>query len=118
MTQQEILEYNKRCVEFLGLYRDNEVVIYNMKSYTYKSLKFHSDWNWIMEIVETIRQKGWMFDIEHHSSITSNEIGIIIWRKFSGGGDEEIVQLYHKDYKILHILAINQFLIWNEKNKI
>ena len=54
MTQEEILQYNKRCVEFLNLHRDEEVVIYNMHSYCYDLLKFDSDWNWIMEVVRAI----------------------------------------------------------------
>lgn len=50
MTQQEILDYNKRCAEFLNLHRNDEVAIYKMSEYPYDFLKFHSDWNWIMEV--------------------------------------------------------------------
>lgn len=73
MTEQEILEYNKRCAEFLG-YENEETIIntslysdfnkprrglvftIGVKKYSTEKLKFHSDWNWIMEVVEAIEK--------------------------------------------------------------
>lgn len=132
-TQEEILEYNKRCAEFLGWkqIKDLENIVEeneHLKDCWYLPytelvfwntdvLKFSTDWNWIMDVVTAIREKGWRFDIQHHSSVTSSEIGVTIWRKFPGGGDEEVVELYHEDDKTVHIQSINQFLIWYNENK-
>jgi len=54
MTKEEILDYNKLCAEFLkkDIGHDN-MVIWD-KNWT--SMKFHSDWNWIMEVVEAIEE--------------------------------------------------------------
>lgn len=67
-TKEEILEYNKRCAEFLGysnpitdkdfyfIAKDN----YQDNGYIPKLLelnfekRFYDDWNWIMEVAEAI----------------------------------------------------------------
>ena len=62
MTQEEILEYNKRCAEFLGKeYNDNKIVTpythfsgQNPTGKIWEECKFHSDWNWIMEVYDKI----------------------------------------------------------------
>lgn len=54
MTQEETIDYNKRCAELLNLHRDEEVAIYNMTAYSYDLLKFDSDWNWIKSLLEKI----------------------------------------------------------------
>lgn len=73
MTQQEILDYNKRCAEFLGVKKSqyNEYEMYGFISciedgeneqhfFKPEDMKFHSDWNWIMELVEAIEKKVWI----------------------------------------------------------
>mgnify|MGYP000858116377 CR=1 len=111
MNNQEILEYNKRCAEFLGwkivdgiitwIPEENEFqheVGYSAKGF----LKFHSDWNWIMEIVEAINK-------------TQNS---------KQGGDtthstlkREVQALLGKAAKEAVVQAINQFLIWYNEQK-
>lgn len=68
MTQGEVLEFNKKCAEFLGakIIIGNDSILpiaYFEKSmdigrrymaYELNFLCFHSDWNWIMEVVYTI----------------------------------------------------------------
>jgi len=54
MTQQEIQERNKETALMLGLEYDEEAVVFNMQAYSWDNLKFHSDWNWLMEAVEFI----------------------------------------------------------------
>jgi|LakMenEpi03Aug12_release.lakeMendotaPanAssembly.Ray.scaffolds.fasta_scaffold1662909_2 hypothetical protein len=65
MTQQEIQERNKQIVLMLGgEYRRNESLSFEPKGRWYipqfpdaqqdYNLKFHSDWNWLMEAVEFI----------------------------------------------------------------
>jgi len=105
MTQEEILQYNKMCVEFLNLHRDEEVVIYNMHSYCYDLLKFDSDWNWIMEVVEAIEKIFHIQGVEIEGRwccIKTN-----IFHECRGLTKKEAV-----------VYAINQFLIWYNKNKI
>ena len=61
MRQEEILEYNRMCVNFLGWvylsdfnypqpigFYDTEGVCRGME------LRFHSDWNWLMPVIEKI----------------------------------------------------------------
>lgn len=96
MTQEEILEYNKRCAEFLGM--DNDAFLLEKqieKNTAICHLNFHSDWNWIMEVVEAI----------------------VIYYK-----DKEIPQIHLLNQPIFTpkeavVQAINQFLIWYEQNK-
>ena len=67
MTKEQILEFNKKCVEFLDGYTFITAAEFNMlgeHSYTgehkntkwaiIEYLKYHRDWNSIMEIVEKI----------------------------------------------------------------
>lgn len=81
MIQEEIIDYNRRCAEFLGMYdysRDNEYfekggyyaysdknknpssgyyTILQKTSEGYTGI-FNSDWNWIMEVIEAIEKKS------------------------------------------------------------
>lgn len=71
MNKEEIYNYNNRCAEFLGyvnttptdkdfnIYENEKGMIIDNKIYTLletMSMKFHSDWNWIMEVVEAIEE--------------------------------------------------------------
>jgi hypothetical protein len=139
MTQEEIQEYNKRCAEFLGWYKvintqpfieifsKNEIEwLSEYRSYrTYtgkyqfsiKLCKFHSDWNWIMEVVEriqTLDRLGGIVEIKQaRCKITScmagdNSIYADVSNYFKYGikGQKEAV-----------VQAINQFLIfYNDKS--
>lgn len=104
MNKKEIFEYNKRCAEFLDLHRDEEVAIYKMTAYPYDFLKFHSDWNWIMEVVEAIEKLGYNRRVDIDSS------HVLIQYK-------EWYTLVQKDSKKEAVVqAINQFLIWYNEN--
>ena len=96
MTQEEILDYNKLCAEFLGYTfshytNDKSKATPEIKfvwgaeaeilkrcnawwrcsktpddnfSWNFPSdLLFHSNWNWIMEVVEAIEKLGYEIDI-------------------------------------------------------
>lgn len=127
MNEKEILEYNKRCAMFLGYkilskpYKGAVTVqegcynpmflhdrIEGESWYVYP--EFHSDWNWIMEMVEAIEKLG----------ETDKTYGTLV----------DITTTYVKidkvliDLKLIPITkkeavvdAINQFLIWYEQNK-
>ena len=120
MTQEEILDYNRRCAEIVGLKRGwwisqekpltddkkqwwdiNGKTFLGTKVYYDKDLKFHSDWNWIMEVVEKIYSLNIYYDKYkpfNSSQFTNGEIELTT-------NKEAVVE------------AINQFLIWHEQNK-
>ena len=62
MTQQEIQERNKQIALMLGM-KIEGTYITNWKEFNSllhsieDTLKFHSDWNWLMEAVEFIEEK-------------------------------------------------------------
>lgn len=157
MTQEEILQYNKRCAEFLGAIYSKHAEAWgfgnakNIGSKMFhgvmyhnviqaerfeKELKFHSDWNWIMEVVEAIEklqipnyinEKGFKSDllkrihtsIEYGLEVRKNEsfygyICIITCFTFSGHQFKGYSKISKKEAVVE---AINQFLIWYEKNK-
>ena len=105
MTQEEILEYNKLCAEFLNLHRDEEVAIYKFNAYPYEYLRFNSDWNWIMEVVEAIEKLGYEIDI------FSNCVQIC-----DTPDENYITEAAGKTKKEAVVQAINQFLIWYNEN--
>ena len=109
MTQQEILDYNKRCTEFLGWtnLNDESFPEYLDKVgnfYPLKELKFDSDWNWIMEVVEAIKEKT--------NFKTIDECSEDEWYATIG-----VTRLTITSKKQAVVEAINQFLIWFEQNK-
>lgn len=124
MTQEQILNFNKRCAEFLGwkYVKDGDVWNPDMLhdySFVYsQNLKFHSDWNWIMEMVEAIEKLKFRFEI------ALNEVNLYCIskeRRFSYAINYHDCENYgeemHLTKKEAVIKAINQFLIWFEQNK-
>ena len=128
MTQQE-LEYNKRCAEFLGWtyissidikegsYHTSikagwytkvpRVLALGLTQYLYKgrshnSLQFHSDWNWIMKVVEVINM---IPNPKNLSDTTLYTHRLNVQSILRSANKEAVVQ------------AINQFLIWYNENK-
>jgi hypothetical protein len=71
-------ENNKIIAEFMGakLTKDLQIVypIYEGDSSYVKNLKYHSDWNWLMEVVEKIYQTNLYYDkyIDYNSSMFTN----------------------------------------------
>lgn len=151
-TKEEILAYNKRCAEFLEWYYENNKwlkleplnggVIAVLKCNSNIDLKFHSDWNWIMEVVEAIEKKS-EYVIMERANYSSFDIGNRNITFYFSPNNKYLLQLelkqvvsdepwIHSGYKH-HIIqqfdfktkgkkeavvqAINQFLIWYEKSK-
>ena len=119
-----IADYNKRCAEFLGYKKDTvdgrDVVRIPNKTWSvwsnrfqdyieddwyalyepsFRSLEFHSDWNWIMEVVEAIEKKAWV-------NIKGCAVDI-----------STIVNLNAPTKKEAVVQAIDRFLIWYNENK-
>lgn len=118
MTEQEILEYNKRCAKFLGWKNLNddsfpEYVNPLGDFYQLKELKFHSDWNWIMDVVEAIENK--LNDSFNVDIVNKNQCEIVRnGEEFICGAGFDTINHRKKEAVVE---AINQFLIWYEQNK-
>jgi len=150
MTQEEIIEYNKRCALFLDKkYNNNKIVVNyfnkcnaNPTGETWHECHYHSDWNWIMEVVEAIEKKSECI-IMGRFLYNSFDIGNRSIKFYYNPNNQYLLQLelkqvlsdepwIHTMYKH-HIIqefdfktkgkkeavvqAINQFLIWNEQTK-
>lgn len=122
---QNVLQYNKMCAEFLGaIYSEHAeawgfgnaknigskmfhgVMYHNVieAQRFEKELKFHSDWNWIMEVVEAIEKLGYDVVIAKTScSIKMNKQLV-----------KAALMLETKKEAVVE--AINKFLIWYNKN--
>ena len=123
MTQEEIVQYNKLCAEFLGYANltpdDKDFDFYEKldgvlgKRFEPKSLKFHSDWNWIMVVVEDIENK--LNDSFNVDIVNKNQCEIVRnGEEFICGAGFDTIN-HHKKEAVVE--AINQFLIWYEENK-
>lgn len=106
MTQEEILEYNKRCAEFLGWRKTHpniknwHIYITPIGSISYDKMLFHSDWNWIHEVVEKMKD---IINPKEHSDTTFSTLRREVQIHLGRSNKEAVVQ------------AINQFLIWYYK---
>lgn len=145
MTQEEILDYNKLCAEFLGWKYCKNDLVFNSKmdghpshnsvfsgwvkkeqTYTkgvplfvvkqnrleieYKrKLLYHSDWNWIFEVVEAIEKLGYY---------TKNECirNINYFNIYELENNEATFYGTDNSKKEAVVEAINQFLIWHKTN--
>ncbi len=104
MKEFNLEEYNKMCAEFLGWKKNNHSFIFDesecmlcLSNVFIEDLKFHSDWNWIMEVVERIESKG--YDV------------------FSGQSDMEIESNKCATLKESAVQLIWQFLNWYKENE-
>ena len=122
MTQEEILEYNKKCAEFLGKEINVFLCTPTLTHYQFghsmlltKDMKFHSDWNWIMEVVEAIEKLRLNFKIGLYwvtiEPIPQSEID---WKPLNIPHSQVNSDLNKKEAVVQ---AINQFLIWYNKEK-
>lgn len=111
-----IADYNKRCAEFLGSNGMEKIVSNNGHSYPPIDLmRFHSDWNWIMEVVEAIEE------LNMEISILDEECSIIDTEKAEKEENPFMIEPVSfgegETKKEAVVKAINQFLIWYNGNK-
>lgn len=113
LPKQEILNYNKRCADFIKLDLSGAGFpygyFYNGIFYEIHEMKFHSDWNWIMEVVDAIEKLD-----NFYVQIEESACYIYDISKFT---DEQCNPFILCDLKLSSkkeavIQAINQFLIW------
>lgn len=139
MTEKEILEYNERCAEFLGFKYKNQAkywMIYPLDDNSFlaqkgyipiKSMKFHSDWNWIMEVRDKILSinsyinvgQRFIFNINACAKYRKNENDKPYKVRIKGVLITEprpFIEVNSFDEKEAVVKAINQFLIWHNGN--
>ena len=124
MTKEEIENYNRLCAKFLGFkcsineqYELPKMMIFPAKEKSnlchiakvccIEDMQFHSDWNWIMEVVEAIEKKCGVSIVGGPFKKPTCVIHLYNLQAVSGQGStkkEAVVQ------------AINKFLIWYENN--
>jgi len=135
MNPEQIIEFNKRCAEFLGYVNttptDKDFNIYEKKGGEVgnliepMSMKFHSDWNWIMEVVEAIEKIltpnnfCTMFEVEMSTDSCEIKMHTQVAMAFEEISDSfDDIETRENTRKEAVVSAINQFLIWySEYNK-
>lgn len=133
MTKEEIKNYNRLCAEFLGGVYDSDMTRYwfhlpvkwdGVFAPTTEELKFHSDWSWIMGVVEAIENLGYATVISHDYCVSNygSDLCEIDYKSNAlereEYKDEPIVEELTKTKKEAVVQAINQFLIWYNENEI
>ena len=137
MTQEEIIEYNKRCAEFLGnkLISKNDFNMLGEHAYTgehehtnwavIEYLNYHHDWNGIMEVIEAIEKLKYVVITKTSPTISETWIQCIITIQnctVDSLFNNKFIVEYKSDYsnnqtkKEAVVQAINQFLIWYNEN--
>lgn len=129
MNQQEIIEFNRKCAEFLG-FKKSDFYHVNKTLYYIKdtdcpvkfhgrddTLQFHSDWNWIMEVVGKIQS----LDIVHDNTRSYDSVFKEWQCTFSPSYKTHDFDYIAGRSKTLEkeavVEAINQFLTWHNANK-
>lgn len=130
MTQEWVYRFNEKCAEFLGYVNttptDKVFSIYEKKGGEFgklietMSMNFHSDWNWIMQIIEKMEGEKYISE------------GCLVLDEFRIESFQVVVRAWltpkHKLYKVIPcepktkkesvIQAIDQFIDWyNEQKK-
>ena len=106
-------EFNELCAEFIGGVYDSDNTKYwfylpvewnGVFAPTTSDLKFHSDWNWIMEVWEKIKL---IPNFDHfYTTIKLGAMRNMICSRFWGNDSKEAV-----------VQAIWQFLNWYNEQK-
>jgi hypothetical protein len=104
-------ENNKIIAEFMGatLTKDLQIMypVYEGDSSYVKDLKYHLDWNWLMEVVEKIETHGFTFDIKKN------------WSCITRKGEQIIIRWEEDKNKIEAVYnACLEFIKWYNENKI
>lgn len=123
---KNILENNKLMAKFLGakqydetddfIYFDETNNIFSNDTISLKNLKFNTDWNWLMEVVEKIENwEGEQFYIIHSMSFNKRSISI---KTESNRVFKNIEIFYNKGEKIQATYkACAEFIKWYNEQK-
>lgn len=123
LDKKEILEYNKRCAEFLGWEYDSKHDDYEPTDCKFGSAKylsdmqFHSDWNWIMEVLKGITKIGYNWELIDFKG-TVKEEKFMKCSIFDLQLNTPFIKFTYEsaDEKEAVTEAINNFLIWYNDN--
>ena len=133
MNQKEINDYNRRCAKLLqwevtsedGFICSEKYHNLDYESYyrgVSSNLLFHSNWEWIMEVLERIKYVDENQDEFFHEQYFSIDFKIDLLHGVELIIDEERLFLqtaFGKDQlKEAVVGGINEFLIWYEQNKL
>lgn len=107
MKQEWIDQYNKKCAEFLGWKHSEGTEYYTTMmwggcGFTPFHMKFNSDWNWIMEVVEKIN--SFQFG-ESDYSLQGINIKFLIHSRIGKSSKKSVIE------------SIDQFIDWYNKQK-
>ena len=110
-------KYDLEIPNGLKLYKEEEIQIEGEWGYAdveqercfYEDLLFHSDWNWLMEVVEKIERLGYVFEIKitgcRINQIENGSIIVLRWEE-----DKTKIEAVYN--------ACLEFIKWyNEQNK-
>jgi hypothetical protein len=106
MKEFNLEEYNKMCAKFLGWKQNNHYFIFDESTHTLclsnvfiEDLKFDSDWNWIMEVVEKIQgiliKFSDEFCIEFYEGLPEEKVTYVSFANYEGkskNSKEAVVQ--------------------------
>ena len=103
---------NKLIAEFLGYntYESNGYINIEFSEDNTRTLQdthYHSDWNWLMQVVEKIEAHGFTFEIKKN------------WSCITRKGERIIIRWEEDNNKIEAVYnACLQFIQWYNQNKI
>ncbi len=81
------------------------------KALKLESLKYHSDWNWLMDCVSKIESLGFIFSIKEKSSaIKSKVTEKYVFIRLNGEDDSKIESVYNNclDFIVWYNTQVNQ----------
>lgn len=102
-------ENNKLIAEFLGYEvlpmnkKDYMVITNNKETYNLKSLRFHNDWNWLMEVVKKIESLEFNCEISTDSCTIHSCLGYEVFETYN---NTKIEAVYN---------ACVDFILWYNK---
>jgi hypothetical protein len=106
-------EFNQLCVDFIELKCHEPSGYWTLPTFmdgdgwTMNDMKFHSDWNWIMEVFKKIQEEGYMYGIVVGASS--------IW-KYEDVTTPIFIQS-SEDPLEASVRVLNQFLNWYNEQK-
>ena len=138
MTKTEVLDYNKQCADIIGWLKQyngqdfieinsNKLIewlpsnIYNRTmtgkyQFDLELCKFHSDWNWIMKVIEKIKETITKWDHIYTMSPEEQKVDYQLFKEDDIANRIEHLTMYADKETVVQ--AIAQFLIWYEQNKL
>jgi hypothetical protein len=118
-------EYNRLCAEFIGLKCHEPSGYWTLPTFmdgdgwTMTDMKFHSDWNWIMEVVDAIdKLEFFSFDIQKQPFYNLNVAQVNVAPLHPYGMSVPFTSAVHRESKKEAVVeAIWEFLQLDNKLK-